>query len=85
MSTPSYHEELAKHLDAQAHPLPCPKRYDHGYIKYSSIPLPTMPVRPAAPVAGRARVNKAMLMVVGATVLFWVGLVGVAAWVGSVK
>lgn len=27
-----YHCELTAHLAAQEHPMPCPPKYDHGYV-----------------------------------------------------
>lgn len=39
---PSMLDELAAHLDGKAHPLPHPKRYDHGYIKFSTFKTPDL-------------------------------------------
>lgn len=36
---PSFHEELAAHLDAQAHPKPHPSGYAHGYPRSRIVDL----------------------------------------------
>lgn len=39
---PTFTDELATHLDTQAHPLPHPERYDLGHAKFSTFSMPAM-------------------------------------------
>lgn len=39
---PTFTDELATHLDTQAHPLPHPDRYEHGYIGNDPVMLTTV-------------------------------------------
>lgn len=37
-----FNDELAAHLAGQQHPMPCPPKFDHGYIRVNADEIPAL-------------------------------------------
>ena len=81
----TYHDELTAHLAAQAHPQPCPPRYDHGYIRRDDMRLRDFGLARPAPARqspGPITMHEPRSDWLGWALLLGVALLGVGGFAG---